>query len=64
MYFSHQIAVSFHFGSRKLAFRKMVQSYGGTENELRQRSVDASAKPLTTTDEGRKVDQLLDEHQT
>ncbi|KAG1808748.1 ERG4 ERG24 ergosterol biosynthesis protein [Suillus subaureus] len=42
----------------------MVQSHGGTGNELRQRNVDASAKPLTTTDEGRKVDQLLDEHQT
>ncbi|KAG2365024.1 ergosterol biosynthesis ERG4/ERG24 family-domain-containing protein [Suillus spraguei] len=42
----------------------MVQAYDGTGNESRLRSVDASAKPLTTTDEGRKVDQLLHEHQT
>jgi delta24(24(1))-sterol reductase len=44
----------------------MVQSYGGTGNSLRQRSVDSStpAKALTTTDEGRKVDELLDKHQT
>jgi len=43
----------------------MVQSYGGTGNEVRQRSVDSSAPAkITTTDEGRKVDELLDNHQT
>jgi delta24(24(1))-sterol reductase len=45
----------------------MSQSYGGTNNGLRQRSVDtqqSAAAPATTTDEGRKTDQLLDQHQT
>ncbi|KAF8141513.1 ergosterol biosynthesis ERG4/ERG24 [Boletus edulis] len=36
-------------------------------NELRQRNVDAqqsAAAPATTSDEGRKIDQFLDQHQT
>jgi len=43
----------------------MVQSYGSTGGELRQRSNSpAPAKSLTTTDEGRKADELLDKHLT
>ncbi|KIJ65555.1 hypothetical protein HYDPIDRAFT_110664 [Hydnomerulius pinastri MD-312] len=43
----------------------MVQSYGSTnDGELRQRSVGAAEREVTTTDEGRKVDQILDQHQT